>query len=146
MKRGGRLRFIRDWVVAHGEYGATSAEVEKELSFDHGVASGALSRLHADGVLARLATKRGRHSVYVAHPFIAGRQTVERKRRTAPITFAVTASIPADAVTRYVHTLRMAPLEEYYEILLALLEDAEVQITPPESHEQGASEPQHAEP
>lgn len=63
-----------------GGRGATVAEVREALADEghHGTISGALSNLHRDGVIARLADKRDRCKIYVAPPFVYNRRTEEQ--------------------------------------------------------------------
>jgi len=67
----------RDVVAASQWDGVTYKELLASGRFDgegHGSASGALTRLHADGVIARLTEKRARCSVYVLPAYLGGRE------------------------------------------------------------------------
>jgi len=68
-----------------GERGLTWAELADILNTHHGPASGALSVLHKDGRIARLAHKRGGSKVYVLPEYTAGRVTERHgySKRTA---------------------------------------------------------------
>lgn len=75
-----------------GSHGITAAEIESLPAFAkttyHGPVSGHLSRLHADGVIARLSQKRtcflnGKNrsfKIYVLPEFVYGRQTEPQGR------------------------------------------------------------------
>lgn len=75
-----RTKQAVQYVASRGSYGATSPEYEATFGLGHGAASGALSRAHQMGYLARLDERRGpaRSAVYVAAraEFIQGRATV----------------------------------------------------------------------
>jgi hypothetical protein len=75
-------------VLAAEETGTTCREYEREMNLGHGAASGALSRAHQKGYIARLARKRGRHAVYVSPSWVLGRRTVAHgsTRRPEPVT------------------------------------------------------------
>lgn len=63
-----------------GERGLTWRELANILDVHHGGASGALSVLHKDGKIARLADRRGKSKIYVLPEYVAGRVT-ERQAR-----------------------------------------------------------------
>lgn len=63
--------------------GVTVAEARGILDAHHGTVSGALSNLHMEGFLARLAERRNRCQVYVLPEHVEGRETVPH-RRNAP--------------------------------------------------------------
>lgn len=67
-----------------GERGLTWKELANILDVHHGGASGALSVLHRDGRIARLADRRGGSKVYVLPEYVAGRVTERhgRNKRT----------------------------------------------------------------
>lgn len=75
------------FITSQGAYGATAAEVAKHLAGPHhGQVSSALSTMHEDGYLARLAERRQKFEVYVHPDSVAGRETREhasavRRRR-----------------------------------------------------------------
>lgn len=70
-----RQQQVLELAVARGTHGVTVAEARTILDLHHGQASGALSVLHKEGVLLRLTETRHRCKVYVAHDFVAGRET-----------------------------------------------------------------------
>jgi len=62
-------------------YGATAKDVADWFNVHHGSASSALSMLHEEGLIERLAEKRNRFSVYVLPEHVRGRDTIERKHQ-----------------------------------------------------------------
>lgn len=64
----------------NGTLGVTVAELRETTGWHHGQASGALSDLHKAGRIARLSERRGRCHVYVAKPYVMGRETEEPGR------------------------------------------------------------------
>lgn len=59
----------------YGERGVTWGELARVLETHHGAASGALSALHREGRISRLAVKRGGSKIYVLPQHVAGRWT-----------------------------------------------------------------------
>lgn len=82
----GATRQVQEGVLAYvterGRDGATIVEVRDTFPADHhGTLSGALSNLHAKGLVARLAEQRDDAQVYVHPDQVAGRETVAHGRR-----------------------------------------------------------------
>ena len=76
-----------EWVTTAGGAGLTVAELREDTGWHHGVASSALSSLHASGKIVRLKAKRDRCHVYVAPQHAGTRETAPygvRKRPPAP--------------------------------------------------------------
>ncbi len=72
---------------AAGLRGITVKELREATTHHHGSVSGALSVLHKEGALTRLASHeltRNRCSVYVTPPNTNGRDTVQQGRTTCP--------------------------------------------------------------
>lgn len=63
-----------------GTHGVTCAELQSALAVGHGTASGCLSNLHHDGLLARLTQERNRQKVYVLPDSVGTRDTEPAKR------------------------------------------------------------------
>lgn len=81
---GRRQRQVMDLLGESGERGITWGELAHILDVHHGAASGALSVLHKDGRIARLADRRAGSKVYVLPQYVAGRVTeahAHNKRR-----------------------------------------------------------------
>lgn len=64
--------------------GRTWRELADEYGWHHGTASGVLSVLHREGVIARLSTSRQRCKVYVLPEYVAGRETERHGRKPRP--------------------------------------------------------------
>lgn len=64
--------------------GVTWRELADEYGWHHGTASGVLSVLHKEGVIARLSTSRQRCKVYVLPDYVAGRETEKHGRKPRP--------------------------------------------------------------
>jgi hypothetical protein len=68
--------------------GTTSAHQRQALEslsgWPHGTASGVLSVLHKEGVIARLSTSRSRCKVYVLPDYVDGRETEQHGRKPRP--------------------------------------------------------------
>lgn len=71
---------VRQFVERSGPRGVTVAEVREALNAHHGLSSGALSLLHADGKIARLATRRDGCKVYVSPRCTLDRKTEPQGR------------------------------------------------------------------
>ena len=65
-----------------GYSGLTWKELGELFGWHHGQASGCLSVLHLEGMVARLAERRNRCSIYVIPEFVNGRNITERKTNT----------------------------------------------------------------
>lgn len=66
---------VYEFVAESKSFGATWAEIAAATGRHHGTVSGALSRLHQDGLICRLSETRDRRRVYV-HPYqVHGRTT-----------------------------------------------------------------------
>lgn len=64
--------------------GRTIDEIRQRFArHHHGALSGQVSLLHRKGAVERLVEKRGRCHVYVAAPFVEGRETATQGRGTA---------------------------------------------------------------
>jgi hypothetical protein len=68
-----------DIVAASRFDGVTSRELGKQMRTHHGASSGALSALHKDGQIVRLADKRNGQSIYVLPKFARNRTTINRR-------------------------------------------------------------------
>lgn len=64
--------------------GLTWKGLAAETGWHHGQASGVLSVLHKDGMIARLTERRGRCRVYVHPHYINGRETDSQGRKPKP--------------------------------------------------------------
>ena len=75
---------VRAVVLSAGSHGQTMREVCGVLNGTHQSVSAALSVLHKEGVLARLAQQRDNCGVYVINEprFVQGRPTVEHRSTT----------------------------------------------------------------
>jgi len=80
---GWRSRAVYAQVVRAGKEGMTDSEVQRALMIGHGASSAALTRLHQQGHIARLAERRNRNEVYVATEFIDDRPTIEYRPNTS---------------------------------------------------------------
>lgn len=69
-----------DMLIDARQTGVTVAEVRRKLRIHHGTASGLLSTLHREGIIMRLADKRGDYKVYVLPRYVGKRKT-ERQGR-----------------------------------------------------------------
>jgi hypothetical protein len=67
-----------------GSDGGTWRELADEYGWHHGTASGVLSVLHKEGVIARLSTSRSRCKVYVLPDYVDGRETEQHGRKPRP--------------------------------------------------------------
>lgn len=63
-----------------GAYGVTCNELQSALTVGHGTASGCLSNLHHDGLLARLTEERHNQKVYVLPDSVGSRDTEPSRR------------------------------------------------------------------
>jgi hypothetical protein len=64
-----------------GPFGVTWKELAEATDWHHGTASWALSVLHKDGMIARLATSRSRCRVYVLPEYVGDRETESHGRK-----------------------------------------------------------------
>lgn len=64
--------------------GRTWRELADEYGWHHGSASGVLSVLHKEGLVARLSTSRQRCKVYVLPDYVEGRETEKHGRKPRP--------------------------------------------------------------
>lgn len=62
--------------------GMTAKEVREQIGHHHGAVSGAMTILHSQDRLARLAEKTDNYRVYVLPEFVDGRETEEYVPRT----------------------------------------------------------------
>lgn len=69
-----------DLLINARKDGVTVADVRRKLRIHHGTASGLLSALHREGVIMRLADKRGAYKIYVLPRYVGKRET-ERQGR-----------------------------------------------------------------
>lgn len=69
---GKRSQQVFDQVAQMQHRGVTVREIEWMLKIGHGSASGALTRLHRAGYIARLQRKRDKQQIYMAIAFTAG--------------------------------------------------------------------------
>lgn len=74
------MRMVR----AAGPAGVTWQELSNVTGWHHGTASGALSVLHKEGLLARLSERRNRCKVYVTPENLAGRDCEPHGRKPKP--------------------------------------------------------------
>jgi hypothetical protein len=65
-----------------GTRGLTWKELGELRGWHHGQSSGCLSVLHLENLVARLAERRNRCSVYVLPEFVNGRKITERKTKS----------------------------------------------------------------
>lgn len=87
-------------IEGRGVVGATWMEVGSALNLNHGQASGALSALHAINRLAMLTERRDGNRVYVVPEYVAGRETLPRRRNPAPTTPLTDLPLPTVAAIR----------------------------------------------
>lgn len=71
--RGRRQQQVHALLREAGPHGLTDPEVQSALVIGHGASSGALTRLHRDGRIARLTERRARNEVYVMPWWVNGR-------------------------------------------------------------------------
>lgn len=74
--RRSRQRQVYEMLRAAGRLGLTDREVQASLDIGHGASSGALTRLHREGLIVRLAERRQRNEIYVLPQFVRDRPTV----------------------------------------------------------------------
>lgn len=67
-------------ITEHRDRGATVADMREWLGVHHGTASGALSILHRNGRIARLAERRDGCKIYVVPQYVMGRTTETQGR------------------------------------------------------------------
>jgi hypothetical protein len=67
------------YLLAWSARGRTSREIEEASGWHHGKASGALSMLHRDGLVALLTWKRQGYGVYVLTEYVDGRPVRPRR-------------------------------------------------------------------
>jgi DNA-binding MarR family transcriptional regulator len=75
----GRQSLTLRVINASKTYGMTWKELADETGWHHGQASGVLSVLHKEGLIARLTERRGKCAVYVGLNSVNGRKTSEQK-------------------------------------------------------------------
>lgn len=68
-----RSRQVYALVVASGAQGVTDPEVQHAFRLGHGASSGALTRLHRQGRIARTTERRNRNQVYVLPEHVGDR-------------------------------------------------------------------------
>jgi DNA-binding MarR family transcriptional regulator len=71
---------VLDALIEAGKYGVTVQDIRLGLKIHHGTASGLLSSLHKENVIARLSDRRGKNKIYVLPRHVDGRKT-ERQGR-----------------------------------------------------------------
>lgn len=72
---------VLDALIEAEKYGVTVQDIRLKLKIHHGTASGLLSSLHRENIIARLADRRGKNKIYVLPRYVSGRKT-ERQGRT----------------------------------------------------------------
>ena len=77
-----RQAFVIRYLDALGPHGATWQELATATGLHHGSASGVLSVLHKEGLIARLSNRRNRCKVYVGLDHVHGRETEPHKANT----------------------------------------------------------------
>jgi hypothetical protein len=115
-----RQRRVLEYLRRQGRDGATWKEVSGYFAWHHGQASGALSTLHKERHIARLAVeRRSRCAVYVLPEHVEGRATEEQGRKatqerkhTGP--HAVTEEWRVLATYRYARASRSVTQEATY--------------------------------
>jgi hypothetical protein len=75
----GRQNVTLRMINASKTYGMTWKELADETGWHHGQASGVLSVLHKEGLIERLAERRGKCAVYIGLNSVNGRKTSVRK-------------------------------------------------------------------
>ena len=70
-----------DLLIEAGRTGVTVADVRRKLRIHHGTASGVLSNLHREGIIARLTERRSSSKIYVLPRYVGKRKT-EKQGRT----------------------------------------------------------------
>jgi len=101
-RRSQALEKVFAMVSGWGATGMTWKDVAEVLHLHHGSASGALSRLHKEGRLARLSHTREACHVYVVPEYVLGRPTQPHGGQAVQRQAAVKA---VDAV-RFIHTMQ----------------------------------------
>ena len=66
--------------MSTGTHGITCAELQRAMEVGHGTASGCLSNLHHEGLLARISEERKGQKVYVLPEAVNGRETEAPRR------------------------------------------------------------------
>jgi hypothetical protein len=75
----GRQNVTLRMINASKTYGMTWKELADETGWHHGQASGVLSVLHKEGLIERLAERRGKCAIYIGLNSVNGRKTSVRK-------------------------------------------------------------------
>jgi len=92
---------VLQWIRGTGAGGTTWKEFATGMSMHHGQASGALSKLHRRGKIARLTERRDRCKVYVHPDFVNGRDTDdERPYRLVDQLADVLSRLPEEALAK----------------------------------------------
>jgi hypothetical protein len=73
-----------EYLSRRGFVGATWRDLADEYGWHHGTASGVLSVLHREGVIARLSESRNRCKVYVLPDYLGARTTEQHGRKARP--------------------------------------------------------------
>jgi hypothetical protein len=92
----GRQRSVLSVLSAAEADGATWHDIAVIRNWHHGQASGALSVLHKEGLVARLKQRRGKSAVYVLPEYVNGRETAAQGRRD-PVDEALQEWLATDA-------------------------------------------------
>jgi hypothetical protein len=66
-------------VMSAGAHGVTWRDVSESLDVHHGVSSSALSNLHLDKHIVKLAERRNGCGIYVLPRYAEGQETIERR-------------------------------------------------------------------
>lgn len=77
----GRQSVTLRMINASKTYGMTWKELADETGWHHGQASGVLSVLHKEGLIERLAERRGKCAIYIGLNSVNGRKTSVRKTK-----------------------------------------------------------------
>lgn len=76
-----RQEAVLEFLDVQGANGATWSEIASEYGWHHGQASNVLSVLHKVGLIARLKERRNKSAIYVALPFVLGREVAVRRKK-----------------------------------------------------------------
>lgn len=80
-----RLSKTLGWTAAMGSHGVTWKDLADISGWHHGQASAALTNLHIEGRIVRLAAKRNRCHIYVLPEFVMGRDTLPYTPQTKTV-------------------------------------------------------------
>lgn len=78
-----RIPTVYEMIADCGSHGLTVKELRDNTGWHHGVASSALSNLHREGHIVKLAARRERCGIYILPQFVSdGQATVQYRRNS----------------------------------------------------------------